>query len=855
MIGLAAAVAGVIAVPQQASATTGTTLYVNNLSSACTDAGSGTQVAPYCTIQAAANAAAAGDTVLIYGSTTGGGTYDYTTGIPYAGGVTIKNSGTAASPIIFKAAAGPYEISGGTDGLTIDGSDVEVSGADIVNASLAGFWIGGSQDTLDQDQTDTAGVPVYVGAGSGLTVERSFLTTTGGSAVEFAGGSTGAVLTTNAISVAGTNPKDYAVLVDATPNVDVTSNTIEDSGCGTGIGVINGSTGGTVENNIIAGTACPTATAASQHELLVDSTSSTSTTVGYNIYSTAEGTITPYSWDGTAYSTQATFATATGQGADDLVEPAISLGSTNAIPSGSPAIGSANPTAPGELPTDAYGNAWPSTPDRGAIDLEEFTGATVYADAYTAQQAETQLDLQGVAWGPTLDVSVDWGDGQTSGQSISAGIDQTTDYSDLIVDSHMYAKPGIYQVTVTLKDFTQTITRTATVTMTGSTYVPVAPTRILDTRNGTGTPKALIGPDGTISVNVTSGVTVPANLGTITAVVMNVTAVNPTGSGVITVYPDGGTLPTSSNLNFYAHENVPNLVTVKVGSDDKVDFNNGSGSSTDLLADVEGYYVESADGSYYLPNSPDRLLDTRNGTGATKAPVGANGTVALSVPDCDETISGNKVSATATAVAMNVTVVSPTANGLITVYPDQTAVPNASNLNYSTNETVANLVVVKVGADGKVDFRNTSKGTVELIADVEGCYSTALGTAFVPLNPVRVLDTRTGTGQLQQSEPSAYNDVSWDENDGPLGALLGATALTMNLTVTQPQANGFITAYPSVGVVNPPTASNVNFSAGETIPNLVMVATGYDGDSSNVALYDGSSAPTDLVVDLFGYFS
>lgn len=260
-------------------------------------------------------------------------------------------------------------------------------------------------------------------------------------------------------------------------------------------------------------------------------------------------------------------------------------------------------------------------------------------------------------------------------------------------------------------------------------------------------------------------------------------------------------------------------------------------------------------GSTYVPVAPTRILDTRNGTGTTKAPVAANGTVALSVPDCDETISGNKVSATATAVAMNVTVVSPTANGLITVYPDQTAVPNASNLNYSTNETVANLVVVKVGADGKVDLRNTSKGTVELIADIEGCYSTAMGTAFVPLNPVRVLDTRTGIGQLQQSEPDGYNDVVWNEESGPLGALFGATALTMNLTVTQPQANGFITAYPSVGAVNPPTASNVNFSAGETITNLVMVGTGYNGDSSNVALYNGSSAPTDLVVDLFGYFS
>jgi len=58
------------------------------------------------------------------------------------------------------------------------------------------------------------------------------------------------------------------------------------------------------------------------------------------------------------------------------------------------------------------------------------------------------------------------------------------------------------------------------------------------------------------------------------AVVMNVMATGGTANGVVTVYPDGTALPTSSNVNFAADETVPNLVTVKVGPDGEVDFNN-----------------------------------------------------------------------------------------------------------------------------------------------------------------------------------------------------------------------------------------------------------------------------------------
>jgi len=76
----------------------------------------------------------------------------------------------------------------------------------------------------------------------------------------------------------------------------------------------------------------------------------------------------------------------------------------------------------------------------------------------------------------------------------------------------------------------------------------------------------------------------------VTAVVLNVTATGPTASSFVTVYPDGGTRPVTSDLNFTAGETIANLVVVPVGADGKVDFYNSTGS-VNLIADLSGYYT------------------------------------------------------------------------------------------------------------------------------------------------------------------------------------------------------------------------------------------------------------------------
>jgi len=74
------------------------------------------------------------------------------------------------------------------------------------------------------------------------------------------------------------------------------------------------------------------------------------------------------------------------------------------------------------------------------------------------------------------------------------------------------------------------------------------------------------------------------------------------------------------------------------------------------------------------------------------------------------------------AVVANVTVTEPTAAGWVSAFADGSALPLVSNLNFVKNQTVPNLAVVPVGADGAIRLHNGSGGTVQLVVDISGYY-------------------------------------------------------------------------------------------------------------------------------------
>ncbi|MFJ4091896.1 hypothetical protein ACIPYS_09975 [Kitasatospora sp. NPDC089913] len=384
---------------------------------------------------------------------------------------------------------------------------------------------------------------------------------------------------------------------------------------------------------------------------------------------------------------------------------------------------------------------------------------------------------------------------------------------------------------------------------TGSGYTPVGPVRLLDTREGTGVPSALaVAPWGTVDLPVTGVAGVP--LEGVTAVTMTVTATDPTQDGNLLVRPFGyvwtnpssllGEAETTSTLNWAAGRTVPNQVTVAV-KDGKVSFDNHSGGTVHVIADLVGYY--SATGALFHAQEPVRVLDTRGPVGVPQArAVPAFGTLELPVAG----VAG--VPATGvTAVTMNVTVTEPEQDGHLTVHPHGDPVPGTSNLNWTAGRTVAGLVTVPV-KDGKVSFYNHSGGTVQVIADLAGHYSADGGAAFYPYGPARIMDTRKSWGRPQYRNEGVVPawgtltvDASWGSSE---------SATTLNVTVTGPGAEGHLKVYPQTSPR--PDTSALNFGPGDTVANQVVVPT--KQGSSVTTFFNASGAPVHIVVDRYGTY-
>ena len=900
--------------PVSAQAASATTFYVDNAAGvACSDSTTNSVTTPYCTIQAAVDAATTpGDTVIV-----DPGNY-----APFA----VTSSGTATAPITIKAlspsavtgtsgassvysstATAPITISGANyvdvDGLnatayagTSNTATVEVSGS--THVSLDGL------DAGQQNATNSSALSIG-GSSSNVTVSRGEFTSIDGPALAISAGSAD-VLTTNLLRSMGST----GIAVSGATGISVTSNTIQ-SACGHGIVFSGASTGGSIENNDLeylndstTSTSACSVPVASASGIEVDNTAVSGTTLDYNIVALTQSTAdAAYDWSGTPYSSASALFSATAEGQHDL-------NPTTADATSAAAIDSANSSALGELDTDVYSNPRVDDPDvantgtgksayydRGAIEtqgtvtVESFTasatqapvgGAITYSASATDSwsnpifyefvfddgtrissstgtvtkafsTAGTHLATVYVHHGPSglsatasgqlavtvvnpepltpdLEVNFSQNLGVTVSGALSTGAWNITGYSFDYGDgtgssaswSHVYAKAGTYAITMTVTDAGG---NTATVTKdfdTGAYFTAVSPSRILDTRTGTGVSSAgKVAANGTVKLKVAGVGSIPAT--GVTAIVMNVTVTNAAKAGYISAYPDGTSKPATSNINFGTGQTIPNVVVVKVGSDGYVDLANTSSGATDLVADVAGYYSYTAISGFNVI-SPVRLLDTRT----TKNTLAPGATVRVDVGS----YSG------ITAAAFNVTVTNPTRAGFITAYPDGVTLPTASNVNYGPGQTTANETVVQVGDDRYVDFTNTSTGSVDLIVDFTGYFTPAAGATFSAIAPVRWSDSTVDTESTDEIQTMGGLGVPPLQN----------VAIAANVTVTQPWAAGFLAVYPHGETYQ--NVSLLNFAKGETKANATMVGTGDGG----IYVWNASTAPTTVIVDLYGYY-
>ena len=274
-------------------------------------------------------------------------------------------------------------------------------------------------------------------------------------------------------------------------------------------------------------------------------------------------------------------------------------------------------------------------------------------------------------------------------------------------------------------------------------------------------------------------------------------------------------------------------------------------------------------GNIYYPITPIRVCDTR----AVDSPYVTSNQCDLNGP---ETLTSNStlniqitgqasIPADATAVVANVTVTDTNSDGgYLSLYPSGATLPNTSNLNWNSGQTVSNLVTTAIGSNGSVAAYNQS-GSADVIVDVFGYYGAAsLNSSFgeyIPTTPSRICDTRpvnyVTTFQNQCDLTNTYSPIGQNSSIAVqvsgFGGIpsFGVSAVSINVTAINPTTpnGGYITAYPE-GEKRPLT-SNLNFTKRQTLSKRVIIKLSSTGGIT-IYNYNGS---TDIAIDINGWFS
>jgi alpha-tubulin suppressor-like RCC1 family protein len=229
-----------------------------------------------------------------------------------------------------------------------------------------------------------------------------------------------------------------------------------------------------------------------------------------------------------------------------------------------------------------------------------------------------------------------------------------------------------------------------------------------------------------------------------------------------------------------------------------------------VIVDVAGWFAQ--DGAYSAL-SPSRLMDSRSGEATIDNRFARQGLINSGQIYHLQVLGRGGVPATGvSAVAVNVTVTGPTNPSFLSVFPKGEAIPNASNLNFVPGQTIPNMVIAKVGADGSISIRNGS-GAVHVIVDIAGWYAspTETVTEALPQNTVRptlsgnlapgfVITANPGTWTGSPTPTYTYNwlrctsQVNTSSVSTPANCLtiLGQTGPTYTLTFDD--ANRFVVA-------------------------------------------------------------
>ncbi len=380
-------------------------------------------------------------------------------------------------------------------------------------------------------------------------------------------------------------------------------------------------------------------------------------------------------------------------------------------------------------------------------------------------------------------------------------------------------------------------------------FVPVTPTRILDTRTGLGAPKEPLIANELLDVQVAGVAGLPTS--GVGSIVGELTVTSPTASGNPVVSPSGQPY-TSEDLTFTTGQTLTNQVIVPVSSSGQVSIWNRSAGTANYALDVFGYFASDANGDpaadpgAFVPLGLQRILDTRTGLGAPQLPVAAHKSITLKV-----TGVGGVPAANVSAVVLNVTVSQQPKRGSLSIYPWSSGMPTGyTNLSFDPARTTTAMVTETMNPSGQVILLNRSGAGVHLIADVVGYYlggSASAAGMYVPMNMNSVLNTLRGSnsplGPLAPGE--SFAAALWDEPVRPSD--IGALILTVS--ATDPTAHGSVTlspAGPSAGAT-----AVLSFHANGTVINQATVGVGANAAAQ---FFNESSGTVQIAAQVQGYY-
>jgi uncharacterized repeat protein (TIGR01451 family) len=248
----------------------------------------------------------------------------------------------------------------------------------------------------------------------------------------------------------------------------------------------------------------------------------------------------------------------------------------------------------------------------------------------------------------------------------------------------------------------------------------------------------------------------------------------------------------------------------------------------------------------FVPVTPCRVVDTRNANGPLGGPIlGANSSRDFNIAN-----SACGIPANAQAFSLNVAVVPVGPLGYLTLWPSGQFQPFVSTLNSLDGRIKSNAAIVWAGSAGNISVYASGNST-HVILDINGYFVPATdptALAFFPITPCRLVDTRDKAGSLGGPSMTALQTRTFPMLSGYCNLPASARAYSLNFAAIPPGALGYLTAWPTGQ--SQPFASTLNDPSGTIVGNAAIVPAGTNGDINVFA-----SAPTDVVIDVNGYFA